>query len=133
MKHLLHITLLLLSITFLSSCKDQGPKPEDLALQAAKVYYEQLVNGDINSFVEGSLKGDSISPAYRKQLVLNMQMYLETINKSHRGIKAIEAVRATADTATHTANAFLAISFGDSIREEIVVPMVEKDGIWYMK
>lgn len=132
MKYLLHTTVILISCLFFT-CKSEEPKPEELALQAAKAYYDQLVNGDIDSYVEGSLHGDSISPAYRQQLVLNMQMYIEKLKKSHQGIAYIEALRATADTASHTANAFLAIHFADSIREEIAVPMLEKDGIWYLK
>lgn len=132
MKHLIYIIALFLSFSFLA-CTSEEPKPEELALQAAKAYYDQLINGDYDSYVEGSLQGDTISPVYRQQLVLNMQMYIEKQKKSHQGIVSIEALRATADTASHTANAFLALTFGDSIREEITVPMIEKGGIWYLR
>lgn len=125
-----------------TACSEEV-KQEDIALQAAKVYYEQLLQGDYNAFVEGSIQGDSLPAAYKSQLLLNAQMYIEQQNENHKGIKAIEPLRATCDT-THvtiankdsmilTANAFLAITYADSTREEIVVPMINKNSIWYLK
>ena len=37
------------------------------------------------------------------------------------------------DTTLQLTYAFLLLCFADSTQEEIVVPMVEKDGQWYMK
>lgn len=108
-------------------------KPEEVALQAAKAYYDQLLNGDCNAYVEGSLKGDSVPESYRQQLVLNMQMYMEQQTKAHGGISGVETKRATYDSLTHTSNAFLVIAYADSVKEEIVVPMVEKNGVWYLR
>lgn len=117
----------------LASCKQEEVKPEDVALQAAKVYYEQLLAGDYNSFVDGTLKGDSVPQAYRQQLLLNMQMFMERQKAEHKGIASVKPIRAVADTAAHTAETFLSITYADSTREEIVVPMVERKGVWYMR
>lgn len=125
-----------------SACSEEV-KQEDIALQAAKVYYEQLLQGDYNAFVEGSLQGDTVPAAYKSQLLLNAQMYIEQQNEAHKGIKTIEPLRAACDT-MHvtiankdsmivTANAFLALTYADSTREEIVVPMINKNSIWYLK
>lgn len=135
--------LLPFCLLFLFAACREEVKQEDIALQAAKVYYEQLLQGDYNAFVEGSLQGDTIPSNYKSQLLLNAQMYIEQQNELHKGIKAIEPLRAICDT-THvtienkdsmivTANAFLAISYADSTREEIVVPMINKNSIWYLK
>ena len=122
-----------LAAMLLASCGKEEVKPEDIALQAAKAYYDQLLAGDYNAFVEGSLKGDSVPPAYKRQLVLNMQMFIERQNNEHKGIVSVKPMRAVADTAHHAAEAFLSITFADSVREEVVVPMVEKNGVWYMQ
>lgn len=127
------LALLICAIILLAACKKDGPKPEELALQAAKVYYDQLLHGDYNAFVEGSLHGDSVAPSYKEQLLLNMKMYMERQQKEHQGIHSIEPMRAVADTAARTADAFLAITYNDSTREEILVPMVLKDGVWYLR
>ncbi len=117
----------------LASCKPEDRKPEEVALQTAKVYYDYLLQGDYNSFVEGTLQGDTVPADYRQQLLLNMQMFVEKQRREHQGIVRIEPLRAVADTATHTASAFLSVHYADSVREEIVVPMVEKGGIWYLR
>lgn len=115
-------------------------KQEDVALQTAKAYYDQLANGDYATFVDGTLQNDSIPEDYKAQLILNMQMYIEQQNKAHQGIARVEALRATCDSVKlpndstiMTAQAFLALCFKDSMREEIVVPMIKKNDIWYLR
>lgn len=125
--------ILLLSGLLAASCRKEEVKPEDVALQAAKAYYDQLLQGDYAAYVDGTLKGDSVPPAYRRQLTLNMQMYVERQKAEHKGISKVEALRATPDTASHTVNAFLFVTYADSTKEEIVVPMVEKNGVWYLR
>lgn len=122
---------LLLILCF--SCSKEAPKPEDVALNAAKAYYDQLLHGDYDAFVDGSLHGDSVSGTYRRQLVLNAKMFIEKQQKEHKGIDSVSMLRATADTLHHTANAFMAFCYADSTKEEVVVPMIEKNGIWYLR
>lgn len=116
-----------------TSCKKDIVTPESVALETARMYYDMLLKGDYDNFVDATLHGDSISPVYRQQLVLNAKMFIEKQKKEHDGIDSITAVRATADTASHTANSFLSIYFSDKTKEEIVVPMIEKGGIWYIR
>lgn len=115
------------------SCGDNSVKPEEIALQAAKVYYDRLLQGDYNAYVDGTLHGDSVPPAYRQQLVLNMQMFMERQEREHGGISAVTPLRAVMDSSTNSVNAFLTILYADSVREEIVVPMMEREGVWYLK
>ncbi len=127
------ILALTLCTLLTASCKKEEIKPEDVALQAAKAYYDQLLQGDYDAYLEGMLKGDSVAPDYRSQLKLNMQMYIERQKAEHKGISKVTALRATSDTVLHTVNAFLALAYADSTEEEIIVPMVEKNGVWYLK
>lgn len=113
---------------------------EEYALQAAKAYYDQLVQGNYDAIVEGTWRNDSLPQDYKEQLSLNIQQYLENIQKEHKGINRVEALRAKCDTlktandsSIVTAEAFLALCFNDSTREEIVVPMVHNADIWYLR
>lgn len=104
-----------------------------MALQMAKIYYDQLLSGDYASFVDGMSFNDTVVPAYREQLITNMKMYVGQQEKEHQGIKQVIPLRAMRDTANHTVNAFLMMCYNDSAKEQVVVPMVEKNGIWMMK
>lgn len=120
-------------VLLFSSCKKEDVRQEDVALQAAKAYYDQLLHGDYDSYVEGCLKGDSVAPVYRHQLLLNAQMFMEQQNSEHNGISEVKTLRAAYDSSAHTVDAFLALLYADSTVEEIVVPMVEKNGVWYLR
>lgn len=120
---------------FLLACSgpSSGPTPEQLAGQAAKVYYDYLLKGDYDAFVDGRYQPDSIPQSYRRQLVDNAKMFVGQQEKEHGGIKSVAVADARADTAHHVANAFLTFTYGDSTREDVVVPMVESKGVWYLK
>ncbi len=124
---------LLTFLGILASCAKKEVPPEELALQTAVVYYEQLLSGDYDSFVDGMNYNDTVVPEYREQLVTNMKMYIGRQKKEHQGIKSVMPLQAQADTLTHTVNAFLLICYDDSAKEQVVVPMVEKNGVWLMK
>ena len=90
---------------------NQGPSREDFAAKAAKEYYDSLIGGGYGYFTDGFNGTDSLPHHYREQLVVN----------------------AKTDSTTNITNVFLMLCFGDSINEEIVVPMVEVNGVWKMK
>lgn len=125
----------LFSILLFLGCggRASGPDAAQLAAQAAKVYYEQLLRGDYESFVDGRYQPTRIPQSYRDQLVANAKMFVGQQEKDHKGIKAVAVTAAKADTARHVANAFLTFTYGDSTREEVVVPMVESKGVWYLR
>jgi len=112
-----------------------GPKhnPADVAAKAAKQYYDYLLEGKFEAFVDGQYRPDSIPGSYRDQLITNMKMFMGQQQREHRGIKETRIVNAEADTARHEANVFLVFCYGDSTIEEVLVPMVEHQGIWYLR
>lgn len=130
MKRLMHLVLPLL---LFGACGPSGPTPAEMAGQAAKVYYEQLLRGDYASFVDGTYRRDSIPPSYREQLIANAKMFVGQQTDEHGGIKTVRVVSATADTAHHVATVFLGFAYGDSLHEQVAVPMVERGGVWYMR
>lgn len=128
MKKLLYLFVAMVIVACTSSL-DEG----EVAARAAKEYYGYLLQGNVASFVDGHYRPDSIPDTYREQLITNTKMYVNQQNEEHRGIKDIRIVDAKTDMQKHAANVFLVLSFGDSTSEEIVVPMVESGGVWYLR
>ena len=109
------------------------PTPEELASLAAKGYYDHLIHGEYESFLEGIDLPDD--PEYRSQLLDNYRQFMATQQSSRGGIREVRVVRAKTDSIQKQpyTNVFLTLCFGDSTNEEIVVPMVERDGRWRMR
>ena len=110
-----------------------GNAGRDYAAEAAKAYYDSLMAGGYAYFVDGFLTGDSIPPSYREQLIVNAKQYVSQTKEAHHGVNDIRVVCSKVDSVAKTTNVFLMLCFGDSVNEEVVVPMVAKDGVWYMK
>ena len=134
MKTMKKAILSLFAIVLLVACGGtSGPTASDLAGQAAKVYYEQLLRGDYASFVDGTYRPDSIPGSYREQLIANAKMFVGQQEDEHGGIKSVRVISATADTVHRVATVFLGFAYGDSAKEQVSVPMVEREGVWYMR
>ena len=109
------------------------PDPADVAAQTAKQYYDYLLEGKYEAFIDGQYRPDSIPGSYREQLIMNAKMFMGQQQREHRSIKETRIVNAEADTARHEANVFMVFCYGDSTTEEVLVPMVENKGIWYLR
>ena len=105
----------------------------DVAARVAKQYYDYLIDGKYEAFVDGRYQPEAIPDSYREQLIKNAKMFIGQQQIEHRGIKETRIVNAVADEAHHEANVFLTLCYGDSTIEEICVPMVESEGIWYLR
>lgn len=127
------ILFFLLSVMSLFSCKEKTPDPGYYAGIAAKGYYDMLLEGRYDEFVEGQNIPHRIPEGYRQQLVLNAKMFVEQQKNEHRGMKAFQILDAKADTAHHIADVYLSVTYGDSTKEQIVVPMVEVEKKWKMR
>ena len=130
-----HILTLIGTMLFLfTSCGgDNAPSREDIAAKAAKAYYDSLLAGGYAYFSSGFIGTDSLPPHYKEQLLVNAKQYIIEQKKQHNGIEGVKVVTAKTDSVTKVTNVFLTLCFGDSVNEEIVVPMIEKDGLWKMK
>jgi hypothetical protein len=123
--------LLFLSVT---ACHhDKAYNMGEIAAAAAKNYYDELLQGHYDEYVDGTFYRDSIPDVYRKQLIANAKMFIGQQNEEHQGIKDISISHATADTTQCTADVFLVLKYGDKTKEKIVVPMIECHGKWKMK
>jgi len=121
--------LLLLLIAAIGACSNRPPK--DVAGQHALSFYQALVDGRYDDFTAG-IDGFSQLPAdYCEQLVLNARQFVGRMEREHRGVRSVRLMNSKSDSLS--AEAFLVLCFGDSTNEEIVVPMVMRDGQWLMK
>lgn len=123
----------LFCVMSLFSCKEKAPDPGYYAGIAAKGYYDMLLEGKYDEFVAGQNMPHRIPEGYRQQLVLNATMFVEQQKDEHRGIKDFQVLDAKADTAHHVADVYLTVTYGDSTKEQIVVPMVEVENKWKMR
>lgn len=124
---------LLISLLCLVMFGCSNPSPEELASLAAKGYYNHLINGEYDHFLEGKIGVDSIPNDYRDQLLIAYKQFVALQEKDHHGIREIRISNVKTDTLQKYTSVFLILCFGDSTNEEIVVPMVEHNGSWRMK
>ena len=110
--------------------------PEEMASLAAKGYYEHLMRGEYRQFLEGKdfQALDTIGTTDRlEEHEINLRQFMAQQEKAHHGIREVRISNAQTDTIQKVTNVFLVLCFGDSINEEVVVPMVERQGRWRMK
>ncbi len=125
--------MILLVVLGFSSCGEDKPDSSYFAGIAAKGYYDLLLEGKYEEYVEGFNQPYRIPRGYHEQLLLNAQMYVEQQQVERKGMKHVDVLRAKADTARRVAEVFLQVAYGDSSKEQIVVPMVEVKGEWKMR
>ena len=88
----------------LAACAPKASDPAEVASRTAKLYYDALLEGNY-----------------------------DVLRESHQGIASFEVARVEYDGKGHAANVFLNVHFADSTKEQIVVPMVERDDLWLMR
>jgi len=129
-----YLLYLVFALVFLSACS-QELSAEEEAAKAAQSYYQLLKDNQIEMFLQGKVKADSIPQGYRMQMLKVYEQYLREVKETHKGINEVRISENVAqfDSSGESVYAFLVLCFGDSTQEEITVPMLEKDGVWKMK
>jgi hypothetical protein len=130
MRKLVYLVLLV-SLAQWAACS--SPTREELASLAAKGYYQHLIEGDFDHFLEGRVMADSPPDDYRSQLIDGYSQFLAQQVKARGGINEVRISRAYTDSTQQYTSVLLMLCYVDSTSEEVVVPMVERDGRWMMK
>ena len=122
-----------LALLLLAACSKKSP--EQQAAEAAVAYYQHLVEGYPEGFLEGKVGVDNLPSDYCDQLLAVYKQYIDELQKKHQGLQRVRIADNVGrrDTLQHLMYTFLLLSYGDSTQEEITVPMVEVDGEWKMK
>lgn len=106
---------------------------EELASLVAKGYYEHLIHGEYDRFLEGRMMADSLPDDYRSQLLDGYHQFITQQKKLRGGINEVRISRAFTDSTQNYTSVLLMLCYADSTYEEVVVPMVERNGRWRMK
>ena len=122
----------LILIVIVVACST-GVSREEQAALAAKGYYTHLFQGEYEQFVEGRFMADSLPADYRSQLIEGYKQFVAQQLEARKGIQEVSVSRAYTDSLAGYTNVLLMLCYGDSTTEEVVVPMVERDGRWMMK
>ena len=101
---------------------------------AAETYYGYLVNGRYEQFLQGREGMTDIPGSFREQLLTTYRQFMARQSEMHGGLKRVSALSAQCDsTSFERMDVFLLLEYADSVKEEIVVPMVGRDDVWLMK
>jgi hypothetical protein len=130
MRKLVYLVLLVFLAQW-AACS--SPTKEELASLAAKGYYQHLVEGDFEHFLEGRVMADSLPDDYRSQLIDGYSQFLAQQVNARGGINEVRISRAYTDSTQQYTSVLLMLCYADSTTEEVVVPMVEHNGRWMMK
>lgn len=121
----------LMGLIGLMGCEEASR--EDKAKEAAQEYYQALLNGDYQAFLDGRAHMDSIPDSFREQLLTAFKQFMRQQEEAHQGVVSFVPTRVEDDSLLQVMQVFMMVNYGDSTREEIVVPMVEYQGKWMMK
>ena len=106
---------------------------EQQAMEACRNYYEALYDGHYEKFLNGRVNADEMPERFRQAMTNNLKQHVAKTRQEHRGVERIDEKSAKRDTSLHVMMVYLLVNYGDTTKEEIVVPMVESDGDWKMK
>lgn len=134
----------LMALMVILGCKEVSR--EQQAAEAALSYYSRFLEGYPDGVVAGKAMVDSMDGDYRQQLAKAHEKYLADIKQKHGGLKNISISNNVGRSDSIEVRgqksevrkepivyAFLLLTFCDSTQEEIVVPMVERDGDWLLR
>lgn len=125
---------LLVVVGLLCACSGkEKPSAGDIAAQTAKAYYDYLVDGKPEQWIEGFIRNDSIPESYRRQLVDNAKMFMGQQKEEHGGLKAVNVHGSQFNQSDSTAIAILGFHYAKGDSEQVAVPMICVHGVWYMK
>ena len=125
--------LLLALLLWACSSKPAGIDQGDLAARAAKIYYDSLAACRFGCFYDGKLKADTVPESYRRQMMALLKQYADNELERHKGIDSVRISGSKYDERTQTADVFLTLVYGNKKREQVIVPMVRRDTLWYMR
>jgi hypothetical protein len=96
-----------------------------------------LIEDDAVRFLECKAGADTLSADYGEQLLAAVRQYQQDMQKKHGGLREVRIAenpgRCDTFQGSPLVHTFLILCYADSTQEEVIVPMVERDGQWLMK
>ena len=124
-----------MSLLLLFSCAEERNVLADFSSQgsreAAEHFYGLLAEGQAQAYVDNMQETASMDSSKYCQYVDLMEQFLQEEKELRGGILGAKAER---DTMVDTVSmVYLNVQFGDSTREEIVLPVVYTRGRWWIR
>jgi len=131
----LHVALLALLLAgFIAVGCRPAVSREEQAMQAAVDIYHDLLQGRYDNVVAQRADYDHFPKAFRGELTEAVaQSHHRMEHTDHGRISVVKPGHANFDSVGQQMMVFLIIEYADSVAEEILVPMVERDGQWLLK
>ncbi len=123
--------LLLISLS-LASCSDNLYK-EKVVGSIAQQYYTYLIEGDYEAFMDVSDGANELRQSERSERIDNLKMFIAHEEKARGGIKSAEVQQVEVSKSDDTAEVFLCLTYGNGAQEVVVVPLILKDKVWYLR
>ncbi len=129
------LSILIAVALLLAACGEKKKNVDQgkLAAKAAKHYYEQLLKGDYEAFLDNENRTNNLPDNYRKQLLLNLKQFVAQQDSVHHGIDSITLGASHFSAKDNTASVFFLFYYGDKTTEQVVVPMVKERGKWILR
>lgn len=130
--------LCIFALAALLSCGghgDEAPAPVAAATpsEAVDTAYARLIRGEYQEYLNCVASMDSVPERYRAALVNTLKQWAANEEKERRGVARAEAISESVNPDGDYATVRVDVTYGDSTREEIVVPAVRVEGKWRLK
>ncbi len=126
---LLSTTIFFVAI-LICSC---GDKEEIEIGKVAVSYVDSLYSGDFDGAVLNTAGTSEASPQYREHLALLYRNTVDNNLNEHGALAKTECYGVKEDKEHHCADVYLRLTFADSTKQDILLPMEEHSGQWLMK
>ena len=124
------------AVAFLLSCKSEtkeGIVEKSTPSEIVETAYGHLLKGEYDGYLSCVQSCDSIPERYRKSLVNVLKQAAENEQKERKGIVSANAIAENTNEKETYSVVRVDITYGDSTKEEIAVPVVKYNGKWRLK
>ena len=97
----------------------------------AEIYYQNLLAGQYEKYLEGISGVCAMLPEQRTQTLQALKAFCQNQQAQHGGMVSVRGVEALLQD--KRAEVYMDIIYADSVSERIVVPMVLEDSVWRME
>lgn len=128
---ILPLALLILSCG--SKTEDTGIVEKSSPSEIVETAYAHLINKEYREYMLCVQKYDSIPERYRNSLINVLKQAAENEQKERKGMVGAKTIEENTNPAGDYSVVRVDITYGDSTREEIAVPVVRFNGKWRLK
>lgn len=132
----LRLVAALSAVIFLLSCKSENKKgivEKSTPSEIAETAYAHLIKGEYDEYLSCVQSYDSIPQRYHNSLVNVLKQAAENEKKERRGMVSAKAIAENTNEKATYSVVRIYITYGDSTKEEIAVPVIKYNGRWRLK